>query len=1006
MQRNAENKRDQYRKKQEEIDNRLREAGMYEDGLSQETKAQLLQFLEESRESARLEEEERQILQRKEQRIMAETLSKSSMQKESGGSSSRCRRVEMDVEEAVVVSRSAARHIRQKAEPGPSATPRSSVASVNKSTSDHVARLHKQAEDEDEDLVLLPQEEVDDPECQVIKTSNESPSREMEPLKIGKRKSLESVEEITPTPSSQPCPSPVIISPLIGKSRTTSTNTITSTVMSDDDSDPSTVSPPHKSQKVQEERLPNPRVILVPLSQTISPRKNTISFSEKEHTSPRSYTPTTNNLTLSHTKITSLHSSSLTKKSSPRKSSISSLTNSPNFSEETVIYNSNSSSSCNLSTSVTPSPSKNASAHTSVKKSGTTNFSQNSMTSSIRRNIASYFVEDSNVSRNCTSSVSSSLGASITKPFPSTTTITTSTITTTNTNTNTNTNTTTTTTASDAAAATSTTITTTTSDKEVEEPENSPDGLPESDPDDKITLRTAILRSINVFNPKPVHEVILERKRPFPSEAVDKCYYQGPNESRQQCRSRILALMNDMKVCLQQHQRTLPPLPMPQPVTVDWRLKHYSLERTRPAFRRIAQRKQLEEEMQREESKRSTRQAAKFSREALDPVPGPSKTEETSRGHRLGNGRTLGLRRGKKSAIIPLPEVTSDSDSDLETGRISPPLPSSSQNTPLPCPLKAGGTVPEPKNKAESQSQQCRKTVLLDLGSEGSDNECLLESGAAKSNSNLCLSPEMHRDVAASPTDPPSELCIIEDEQPRPKLARPAIRRVVRQGTRRPMSESTGSFPTKIRKIHTPNTETSTTDRVPEQTNQLSPDSSDLTPSFEDPSEWNTEQRRDQEEEQEGEKIPCPICQRLYPLQEIEMHASDCAELEDSQQLELNQGSRRPRRMNEETATAVVSSSNKSKECNKKQKSKLYKEILNNPEDLQFHFQSCNRMEEAEDDDDSLFPSTSCSSSAVRQTNRRNVKVPGQTLTQEVIRGRGGASQAGNLLRNLEDKPS
>ncbi|XP_045118141.1 flocculation protein FLO11-like isoform X2 [Portunus trituberculatus] len=956
---------------------------MYEDGLSQETKTQLLQFLEESRESARMEEEERKNLQRQEQRIMAETLSQSSMQKESDGSSGRCRRVEINVGEEAVVSRSAAGHKRQETEPGPSTTPRSSVASVIKSTSDHLARLHTQAEDEDEDLILLPQEEVDDPECQVIKTSNESPNRGMEALKIGKRKGHENVEEIGPTPS-QPCPSPVIVSPVIGKSRTTSNNTITSTVMSDDDCDPHPMPPPHKSQKIQREKHPTPRVVLVPLSQTISLSKNAISSSEEKQTSPRSTVPTTNNLTVSHIKNTSLHNSPPTGKSSLQKNSISSPMNSPSLSEETVIFNSNSSSSSNLSPSGTPSPSKGASIHTSVKKSGTPNSRLNSMTLSTKRNIASYFKEDSNLSRNCTSPVSSSLGVSIIKSTLSTITTTTS----------------------DAAPATSTTITTTTSDKEGEEPENSPDGLPESDTDDKITLRTAVLRSINVFNPKSVSEVILERKQPFPSEAAEKCYYQGPNESQQQCRNRILSLMNDMRICLQHHQHTLPLLPMPLPVTVDWRLKHFSLDRTRPAPRRIAQRKQLDEEMQREEFKRSTRQTAKFSQEALDPIPGPSRTEGTTRGRRLGNGRTLGLRRGKKSAIIPLPKVTSDSDSDLEIGHTSPPLPSSSQSIPLPCPLKAGGIVSESKSKVESQPQHSRKAILLDSGSEGSDNECHVEPGAIRSDSNQCLSPEMQRDAAGSPSDPPSELCIIEDEQVRPKLGRPAIRRVARRGTRRPMPESTGSVPTKIRRTHTLSTENPTTDRVLEQTNQLSPDSSDLTPSFEDPSEWNTEQRQTQEDEQEGEKIPCPICQRLYPLQEIEVHASDCAELEDTRQQESNQDSRRLRRMNEESAAAEVSSSDKSKVFNKRQSCNLCKEILNSPEDLQFHIQSCHRTEEEGDEDDFLFLSTSSSSVAIRQINRRNIKVPGRTLTQEVAKGKRGVSRAGSLFNNSEDKPS
>lgn len=990
MQRNAENKRDRYRKRQEEIDNRLREAGMYEDGLSPEAKAQLLQLMEESCKSARLEEEERQCLQRQEQRIMAETLSKSSMQKESGGSSSRHRTVEMDVEEEVVVSRSAAQHTQQGAKPGPSATCRSSVASPVKSSSGHVATLHTQAEDEDEDLVLLPQEEVDDPECQVIKTSNESPSRGMERLKIAKRKNHESVEEISSTPS-QSSPSQVKVSPVIGKSRTTSTNTITSTVMSDDDSDATTVSPLHSPRKAQQQRLPNPHVRLVPLDQTISPRKTVILSSVKEQTSPKAAASTTNSLNFSHVKNISPHSSPLSQKSSHQKSPIFSLTNSPTCSEETVVFTPNSSSH-NLSPSGTPFPSKDASIHTSVKKLGTPNISQNSMTSSIRRNITSYFKEDSNLSKNCASPVSSSLGVSIIKSTSSTTT----TITTTTT-------TTTTSTTCDVAHATSTTITTTTSDQEVEDPENSADGLPESDEDDKITLRTAVLRTINVFNPKPPKEVILKRKQPFFSEAADKCYYQGPNESQQQCRSRILALMNDMRVRLRQHQRTLPPLPRPLPIT-DRRQKHYSLERSRPIPRRIAQRKQLEEEMQREESKRNTRQAAKFSHEALDPVPGPSRTEETTRGHRLGNGRTLGLRRGKKSAIVPLPKVTSDSDSDRDIGCASPPLPSSSQSSLLPCPLKAGDTVPEPKNKVGSQPKQCSKTILLDSGSEGSDNECHVESGAAKSDSNQRLSPEMQRDVAASLTEPPSELCIIEDEQFQPKLARPAIRSMVRRGTRRPMPESTGSVPTKVRKTHIPNTETSTTDRVPEQTNQLSPDSSDLTPSFEDPSEWNTEQRQDREEEQEGEKIPCPICQRLYSMQEIQVHASDCAELEDSQQQELSQGSRRLKRMNEEADAAVVSSNDKSKECNRKHRCNLCNEILNSPEELHRHFQSCHRMED-DDDDNIFFDSAPAIASAVRQTNRRNVKVPGRTLTQEVTRAR-GALQTKGLLSNLEGKPS
>ena len=50
---------------------------MYEEGLNQETKVQLLQFLEESRESARIEEEERRNLHRQEQKIFTETLNKS-----------------------------------------------------------------------------------------------------------------------------------------------------------------------------------------------------------------------------------------------------------------------------------------------------------------------------------------------------------------------------------------------------------------------------------------------------------------------------------------------------------------------------------------------------------------------------------------------------------------------------------------------------------------------------------------------------------------------------------------------------------------------------------------------------------------------------------------------------------------------------------------------------------------------------------------------------------------
>lgn len=54
---------------------------MYEEGLSQEVKDQLLQFLEESRESARQEQEERLTQELQEEKILSEILNRSSIHK-------------------------------------------------------------------------------------------------------------------------------------------------------------------------------------------------------------------------------------------------------------------------------------------------------------------------------------------------------------------------------------------------------------------------------------------------------------------------------------------------------------------------------------------------------------------------------------------------------------------------------------------------------------------------------------------------------------------------------------------------------------------------------------------------------------------------------------------------------------------------------------------------------------------------------------------------------------
>lgn len=50
------------------------EAGMYEEGLSQAVKDQIVQFLQESRESARQEEQERLTQQFEEDRILTEAI--------------------------------------------------------------------------------------------------------------------------------------------------------------------------------------------------------------------------------------------------------------------------------------------------------------------------------------------------------------------------------------------------------------------------------------------------------------------------------------------------------------------------------------------------------------------------------------------------------------------------------------------------------------------------------------------------------------------------------------------------------------------------------------------------------------------------------------------------------------------------------------------------------------------------------------------------------------------
>ena len=719
-------------------------------------------------------------------------------QQESGGSSSsssKCRK-EVNVEETAIISMSPALHIQQEAKSSPLVSPKSAIPqasclrqSVIKSSSNLVGGLHTHTKDEDDELVLLTQKKVDDLECQIVKTRTEnSSSTVVEAPQSFKGKYCESVIDINAPISSHPCSSPMAVSPVLTKKRMIPTNTIT-TEMTGDDNDTKNASPIHKSPKLYHKRIPNPHVLLFPLTQTSSLVKNVSLSSKKDLTSPMISTPARKKLPLSHRKNASPQNFAIENSPSIKKNLTSSPRNSPRSSGSTTPTLSPDFIPCSASPSGALTPSKDADTDTPSKKSDSPNFSRNSATPSIRRNLATSLVEDSSFSRNNKSTVSPSSEASITTSTASTITTTTSA------------------TIPTHALATSTTTTTTTSDEGVKVLGSPSNASPQFDLENKITLQAVVMRSLDVFSCSQAHEVILRRKRPLSSEVAGKSFHRGPNESPQQCRSRILTLIDNMAMRLQQHQSNLPALTWSLPLTVDCRLKH-SLDRTKQGSRWKLQPQQLEEVMEREESKqRHTRQSTRYTREALKSHLDPIMNEGTTRvGLPAHSGRGLGSKRGKRPVYIPLPKVSSESDTDLEIDHAKPPIPSLSQSNSLPYPLKAKGTMVNPDSKVKSQPQLRRKTFRLDTDSEASDNECHVKADVTGMNNskNTCISPGK-RDGAASPTYPLSELCIIEDEQSHPNLARPAIRKLARRGTRRPAPEPTGSAPTKLRKTHTLN---------------------------------------------------------------------------------------------------------------------------------------------------------------------------------------------------------
>ncbi|XP_050689710.1 uncharacterized protein LOC126982034 [Eriocheir sinensis] len=900
-------KLDLFRKKQEEDDELLREAGMYEEGLSQAVKDQILQFVRESRETARLE----RLTQQLEEQTIAEALKITNTQ-------------------------------QGRSEAGSSGTS---------------STLSTEAQDKSDDLVLLTPEQADEPECQVIKTgTGQAPGTPGKAQHSG-RPRLASVVELTATDNPSQTP----------QSSTTATNDNThkpspADVMgmnqnNTDDDDIDVVQPTPESSPKPPKRPLSPCVILVPLPfDCVSPRKKPRQSPEVLATSPRmprrkvgasasSWAATSASPSPSRTGGGSTTPDSPTEEigatTSPPKAPLAmfvspivgrgrlpTTTSTTTTTTTTTISTTTSSSTTTTTAASTATPTK---YNSSIATPTTIPHRSKSVITSTSTALTQLCVDDDDDDDDVIPSTPGASGRPSTRipagsggPAPRPV-------------------------ASPAAGHNSSTFygrTPTSSPKKAEKgaslatpprdlhlknslmrtpssavrapPPDTKAGA--SSPQEVISLPDLDVkpclgggyRPINIFTQGGgQRDTPLHRPRTLRSEAPHTALHPLPNETLDQARARITALLGSASRLLLQHRAGQLPRAWSAPLTVHARLRD-SLDRPpSPPVRVVAHRRPLRERRTGE----SAGQAAPGSPdapEALDTPEGLGAEEAASAGpRRRGAGGRLaagGLRRSgltrtpagdqggigrKRPALAPLQEVSSDSDKELETVSARPALALPQVPSPplVPSPPRPmGGTV---SGGHQPQASAGRRTFrLLDSDSEG-------EVCYTKSSSVAAAAPHraggggggggsllLQKGTSSPQPGSSSDLGLKDQQQQQSSGPGTAAHAGVRQCRRRvrtpDLVEATEATHRKARTLHT-----GSSDQQASHSQSLQ--EAESTEASKPVNEGTAAQGQSREEEADEEKMSCPICQKLFPLQHIEVHASDCMGGEEESQQEQDQ---------------------------------------------------------------------------------------------------------------------
>ncbi|XP_042220149.1 uncharacterized protein LOC121864978 isoform X2 [Homarus americanus] len=118
----------------------------------------------------------------------------------------------------------------------------------------------------------------------------------------------------------------------------------------------------------------------------------------------------------------------------------------------------------------------------------------------------------------------------------------------------------------------------------------------------------------------------------------------------------------------------------------------------------------------------------------------------------------------------------------------------------------------------------------------------------------------------------------------------------------------------------------------------------------------------DKKDDSDEEMVPCPLCQNFFPVQKIEVHASDCSDLVDNpetpQPKEVNKKGKRKRLQNkqpapdinieqesEETKTSDMTTSGEARSSAGHEKCTFCKKLFKEGDDFLNHVNSCKSME-------------------------------------------------------------